>query len=205
MKERWLGFWTRAGAAGDAEAPWRLLSARYAEPQRPSHTLGHVAHCLEEFDAARDLARDPVAVEMALWYHDVVYDPRSVDNEKQSADLAAEAAVEMGLSAARATRVAELILVSTHRALAADPDAQLFADIDLAILGQAAAAFDQYEGQIRVEYAWVPEAAFRAGRSTILKSFLDRPSIYATPFFRKKYEAAARRNLSASLLRGRQA
>lgn len=201
MKQRWLEFWKRSGAGGDAALPWGVLSARYAEPHRAYHTLGHIAHCLEELDSARDLALDPVAVELALWYHDVVYDPRSKDNEQQSADLAAAAAVAMGFSAARARRVADLILVSTHQALAVDPDAQLFADIDLAILGQPAAVFDQYERQVRVEYAWVPDELFRAGRSAILKSFLDRPSIYATPFFGKKYEAAARRNLSESLLR----
>jgi predicted metal-dependent HD superfamily phosphohydrolase len=199
MKERWLKFWTLAGAAGDPEPPWALLSARYAEPQRAYHTLRHVAHCLDEFDPARGHARDPLVVEMALWYHDAIYDPKAKDNEARSAALAAEVAARMGLSAARTLRVADLIRVSTHTGLAPDPDAQLFADVDLAILGQPAAAFDEYERQVRVEYAWVPEPAFRAGRAAILKSFLDRPSIYGTEFFRRKYEESARRNLQDSL------
>ena len=199
MKERWLTFWTLAGAAGDPEPPWTLLSARYSEPHRAYHTLRHVAHCLDEFDAVRGLAREPVAIEMALWYHDAVYDPRAKDNEERSAVLATEVASRMGLSAARTLRVADLIRVSTHTGLAPDPDAQLFADIDLAILGRPSGDFDEYERQVRVEYGWVPEPAFRAARAAILKSFLDRPSVYGSEFFRRKYEESARRNLEDSL------
>jgi predicted metal-dependent HD superfamily phosphohydrolase len=201
MKTRWLKFWTAAGAAGDPEPEWLSLSARYEEPHRAYHTLRHISHCLDELDSVRPLAADPVAVEMALWYHDAVYDPRAKDNEERSAGLAAQAAAAMGLPAPFGARVAGLILVSTHRAPAEDPDAQLFADIDLSILGRSEAAFDEYERQVRREYSGVPEPAFRAGRAAILRSFLQRPSIYATGFFRGKYEAAARQNLSRSIAR----
>ena len=201
MKRRWLEFWSRAKASGDAEAPWARLSARYAEPQRASHTIAHIAHCLEEFGGARDLAADPLAVEMALWYHDAVYDPRRHDNEEKSAELAAADARLLGLAASFGDRVADLIRTSTHRALAEDPDAKLFSDIDLAILGRPVDVFDEYERKVRVEYAWVPEPAFRAGRSAILRSFLERPSIYATEHFRAKYEAPARDNLARSIRR----
>jgi predicted metal-dependent HD superfamily phosphohydrolase len=201
MKTRWLTFWARAGAAGDPEPEWRSLSARYQEPHRAYHTLRHIAHCLDELESARGLAADPVAVEMALWYHDGVYDPRAKDNEERSADIAARAAAAMGLPGGFGARVAGLILVSTHRAPAEDADPRLFADIDLSILGQAAEAFDEYERQVRVEYSWVPVPAFNAGRSAILRSFLGRPSIYGTEFFREKYEATARRNLSRSIAR----
>lgn len=199
MKDRWLNFWSAAGAAGDPGPAWDFLSARYAEPQRAYHTLRHVAHCLDELDAARGVARDPVGVEMALWYHDVVYDPRAHDNEERSAEIAARVAVEMGLSAARGLRVVDMIRVSTHAGLAPDPDAQLFADIDLAILGQPAAVFDEYERQVRSEYAWVPEPIFRSKRAAILQSFLDRPAVYGTAYFHQIYEAIARENLENSL------
>jgi len=199
MKDRWLKFWAAAGASGGPEPEWRALSARYAEPHRAYHTLEHIAHCLDEFDEARAQAADPVAVEMALWYHDAVYDPRAKDNEARSADLARRAAAAMGLAPEGGERVAALILVSAHTELAGDPDAGLFADIDLSILGRPSAIFAEYERRVRREYAWVPEVAFRAGRSAILKSFLERPSIYATSHFRRKYEEMARLNLTVSL------
>ena len=52
---------------------------------------------------------------------------------------------------------------------------------------------------MRREYAWVPDVQFRAGRSARLRLFLERPAIYATEFFRAKYEAAARSNLERSI------
>jgi len=199
VKDRWLAFWKASGATGDPERPWRFLSDAYSEPQRKYHTLRHIGHCLEEFEPARGLAKDPVAVEMALWYHDVVYDPRSKENEERSAVLADEAAAVMGWDRGRRERITGLIRASTHVAAAEESDARLFTDIDLSILGQPWAIFDEYERQIREEYAWVSDPAFRSGRGALLRSFLARASIYGTPAFREKYETAARRNLSASI------
>ena len=78
-------------------------------------------------------------------------------------------------------------------------DCALFLDMDLAILGSPAAEFDVYERLVRLEYGWVPEEAWIAGRSQVLRSFLARPLIYATPPFRKSHEVTARSNLTRSL------
>jgi predicted metal-dependent HD superfamily phosphohydrolase len=59
--------------------------------------------------------------------------------------------------------------------------------------------FDQYERQIRLEYEWVTDKAFVSGRSAVLQSFLDRPAIYSTDFFRTKFEVQARHNITRSL------
>ena len=61
--------------------------------------------------------------------------------------------------------------------------------------------FDEYELQIRREYGWVPDNAFREARSKILRSLLERPSVYATPTMRQRCEAQARANLERSLAR----
>lgn len=74
-------------------------------------------------------------------------------------------------------------------------------DIDLAILGAPQARFDEYEDQIRREYAWVPEADFRAGRARILESFLARPRIFQTRHFNARLEESARENMARSLAR----
>jgi predicted metal-dependent HD superfamily phosphohydrolase len=200
-RRRWRSLWTRLGASGAPDPVFESLAARYAEPHRAYHTLVHIEHCLGEFEEARSLAREPSAVELALWFHDAVYDPSAMDNEEKSAAWAVEVARNAGLAEALGRRVAGMILESTHRALPADPDARIFADIDLAILGQPEGVFDEYERQVRREYAWVPEPLFRANRAAILRSFLQRPALYGTDFFRGKYQNAARSNLERSLLR----
>ena len=200
-EERWRSLWGRLEARGDPVPPFEDLVARYSESHRAYHTLDHVTHCLNEFEAARTLALEPAAVELALWFHDAVYDPRAKDNEEKSAALALEIARNAGFSGALGLKVATMILASTHVAPPDDPDTRLFADIDLSILGQPQGVFDEYERQVRLEYAWVPEEMFRAGRSAILRSFLERPFLYGTDFFRGKYQKAARANVERSLLR----
>lgn len=169
------------------------LRARYSEPHRSYHNLAHVEHCLREFARVRHFAADPEAVEAAIWFHDAIYDPKAKDNEEQSAHLAlAMLPGETGL------RVARLIEATKHDGVAADPDAALLCDIDLSILAADEHAFEEYERQVRREYAWVPDEAFARGRSAVLRSFLARQAIYQTEPFRN-LEAPARANLERAL------
>ena len=161
----------------------------------------HIDECLREFDPARHLTNNLCAVEAAIWFHDAVYDSRTKDNEEKSAELWRDVAAGAGIEARVVEKVAKLILATKHAATPVDSDAELIADVDLAILGQPAERFDEYERQIREEYAWVPSEAFAAGRGAVLRGFLSRPSIYATEHFRRKYEARARENLRRSLER----
>jgi predicted metal-dependent HD superfamily phosphohydrolase len=202
---RWDALWRRLGARGDAAAVHDGLVGRYAEPHRAYHTLGHVAACLAEWDGARGGASDPDAGELALWFHDAVYDPRAGDNEARSADLAAAACREAGVGETFARRVAGLILETRHAGSPETPDGALVADADLAIFGRPPDEFAAYEAGIRREYAWVPVPEYRRGRSDILRRFLDRPAVYATSHFRERYEVQARRNLEGLLARLREA
>jgi predicted metal-dependent HD superfamily phosphohydrolase len=80
-------------------------------------------------------------------------------------------------------------------------DGRLLVDIDLSIFGRSGARFDAYERAIRREYDHVPERAFAKGRAAILRGFLDRPAIYLTNHFKRRYEPAARENLRRSVER----
>ena len=81
------------------------------------------------------------------------------------------------------------------------PDCAFFLDMDLSILGAAPEVFTAYEAAIRKEYAFVPAADYRQGRSAILKSFLAREQLYFTAYFRDRLEPQARQNLQQSLAR----
>jgi predicted metal-dependent HD superfamily phosphohydrolase len=75
-------------------------------------------------------------------------------------------------------------------------------DIDLSILGYPVEAFDAYERDIRAEYAWVPEEAFRHGRRRILEGLLRRDPLFQTETFRRRFESSARANLRRVLAAG---
>jgi predicted metal-dependent HD superfamily phosphohydrolase len=181
----------------------QLVNA-YSQTHRHYHTWAHIDCCLREFDAAADLAREPAEVELALWFHDAVYDPHASDNEAKSADWACELLNRNGVARERVERVRAHIMATRHEAPAALDDSRLVVDVDLSILGVAEDVYARFEIDVREEYRWVPEPLFRSKRAEILESFLARPTLYSTMPFLTKYEAPARRNLTAAIaaLRG---
>jgi len=83
--------------------------------------------------------------------------------------------------------------------VAADVDAAVLLDADLAILGAEPAAYSAYVHGVRLEYHHVAPPQWVVGRAAVLRSFLDRPAIFATPHMAATREARARANLSAEL------
>ena len=204
IKQRWCDLWRRLGAHSLPEPIFDELVHFYRQPHRAYHNLNHILDCLAQFDQARHLAERENEVEMALWCHDVIYDPQAANNEAQSATWAAHALQQGGIAAEVIAYMRALIMVTQHQTQPTYPDAALVADVDLSILGHPVAEFDRYEAAIRQEYQWVPESTYREARIKVLESFLTRPSVYQTQTFRDRYEAQARDNLTRSVrdLRG---
>ena len=199
--DRWLETWR--GFAVEDSPRLRIwyddLISCYSEPHRHYHTLQHLDECFARFDELRGEARHAEEIELALWFHDAVYDTKATDNELRSADLARRRALEAGVSTDAAGRVHALVLSTKHDARPDDIDARIVVDVDLAILGADRARFAEYEQQVRAEYAWVPGFVFRRNRRKLLDAFLARPSIFNTARFVEKYEARARQNISRGL------
>lgn len=200
LEARWLRWWKNVGATGDGRAVFRTIEAHYTESHRAYHTLEHLGHCFEEFDQAKYLAYHVFILELAIWFHDIIYDPHARDNEEQSAKLAQQICSHAKLSSNFGSLTANLIRATKHTGdQVTGKNARLLLDIDLAILGQPPERFSEYERQIRVEYAWVPEGEYRKRRAEILQGFLAQTHIYRTWFFQERYEVAARMNLKASI------
>lgn len=195
---QWNATWRDLGAHPPTGV-FAALLARLAEPHRAYHTLRHVKECLAHLDSARHCCEHPAEVALALWFHDAVYDPQRHDNEALSAAWAGRVLGQAGIPAKTTGRVRNLVLATQHDSLPENADARVIVDIDLAILGAETARFDEYESQIRQEYAWVADADFRRGRAQIVQGFLQRPRIYATDFFHGRLEAQARANLERAL------
>jgi len=175
------------------------LIAAYEQPQRKYHTLQHLNECIALLEPHLHLAKYPAEVEIALWFHDAVYDVKAKDNETRSANWAAEELGAARISQESIERVKQLIMATCHAALPEGQDQQLLVDIDLAVLGSPRQRFIEYEAQVRGEYQWVPGFLFRKKRRGILKEFLARNPIYNTPEIRQALESQARDNLAYSV------
>ncbi len=199
--ERWQALWKRLGGTGPLERWHEVLTACYSAPGRHYHTLDHLEACLTLFDEWRGLAERPDEVELALWTHDVIWEPLATDSELLSAGWVRQVGVVAGVDETVLRRVGDLILATTHAAPAPGGDAALVQDIDLAILGADPTRFAAYESAIAAEYAVVPATAFRTGRARVLQEFLARPTLYQTAEGRARYEVGARQNLTQALKR----
>ena len=195
----WSAAWRDLALPVPSPAVLDALLRAWAEPHRRYHTLQHLAECLALFERERALAERPGEVALALWFHDAVYDTSRHDNEAASAAWASRVLHGAGASGEVVERVQSLILATCHDGVPATADARLLVDIDLAILGAAPARFDEYERQIRAEYAFVPEARFRTKRAEILRGFLERPALYVTAALAGRLEATARANLAQAI------
>jgi predicted metal-dependent HD superfamily phosphohydrolase len=196
----WRRLWTELGAHTIDGGLFNQLVAAYSEAHRHYHTLQHLRECFAHLEAAASLGRRPAEVELALWFHDAVYDPQRGDNEERSAQWAGRSILAAGCDSDVAQRVQALVLATrSHEAMDADPDTQLLLDVDLAILGAAPARYAEYERQIRAEYAHVPDEDFRRGRAQLLSQLLARPRIYATEAFHAALEQRARGNLAQAV------
>ena len=181
------------------EATGQALLSAYGESHRHYHSTRHLEDCLEKLDAAASLATDAAEVELALWFHDAIYNPLKGGNELASAEWAKRFLTEAGARPGRPESVHALVMATQHAVPATTEDAKLLVDIDLSILGANDSDYDAFERNVRKEYRWVPYFLYRKKRREILQSFLARPSIYEKPFFREKFEAKARENLRRAI------
>lgn len=183
----------------ESKGLFQKLLDSYSEPQRQYHTLQHLVECIQKFELVIDLVNLPREIEVALWFHDAVYDVKGHDNEALSASWAKESLVVVGASKDEIDRIFHLIMVTQHINIPQSLDEQTLVDIDLSILGEQTDRFNEYDIQVRQEYAWVPDDVYRTKRCEVLEMFLTRPSIYSTAYFQNHFEVQARENLQRSI------
>ena len=135
LAERFYATWERCTHGESDPSPiWRVVQYRYSEPHRYYHTLGHIAQCLTELDSARDRIGEFDATELAIWFHDVIYNYGAKDNEELSAEAFREHANDH-MAAGLVERVNQLILATKHTGFAEDEGVAYMVDIDLSGFG----------------------------------------------------------------------
>lgn len=177
------------------------LLARYRERHRRYHTAEHVAWVIqhvEELDREESTA-DLNAVVAAAFYHDAIYEPRYPVNERASARLAKRDLNQLGWAEGRIDSIAMMIEATRDHVDPPDIDTSILFDADLATLGSEPADYEAYAKAVRSEYRHLDDDEWRIGRVHVLRSFLDRETIFATRSGRLRWEEAARMNLEAEL------
>jgi len=208
IDERWVRFWERVApreSRREYAQPFEVLCTLYGEEHRAYHDLMHIEYCLRQLDVHRALAQDADAVEMALWFHDVIYNthpqPKGLPgNEARSAAVAEEILCMAGFELAFRQKVVDLIMVTRHLPGGAKtPDEMLMADIDWSPMGWSWEQFQESRRKIRHEYGHLSDEVFNAGRRKFLLETRDHTPMFYLTEFRQRFEARVYDNIAREL------
>lgn len=181
---------------------WAVIKARYCEPVRFYHTLEHIEDLIIVLEPYKSGIADLPCIILALFFHDIVYDPKSSLNEEKSAELF----VEMFTGKLTADHldknlipkvVSYILATKTHYSEnTADRDLNIFLDIDMSILGREHQEYAEYSLKIFKEYSHMEVPIFKEARAKFLRNIImgDR-KIFCTEEFRSTMEDQAMKNL----------
>lgn len=179
---------------------WLDIAAHYNETQRNYHSLRHLYQLFFEFKQICQYLYEPHIIALALYYHDVIYNPRRSDNEPKSAEYMSDK-LSYYLNDQQCQHIYDLIMMTATHQLTelADKnkrsDAAYMLDMDLSILGMPWPEYEHYAQAIRQEYAHVPTADYKMGRTQVLQTLLAHPRLYLTEHY-QQLETQARTNLA---------
>lgn len=197
--DRFRALWQRClidGAADDSSEIHQRLLAGYREPQRHYHTLAHIEQCLGMFDQCKSLASNPDALELAVWFHDVIFEPGKSDNEKRSAQLYLQFANGVHDEPTRGL-VDRLIMATLHDGSSlTDSDAMYMVDIDLSSFGLSWDEFLQDSQNLRLEGAELSDAEYYRRKTNFQNCLLAKERFYLSDYFAERLETRARENLA---------
>jgi len=176
------------------------LIGQYATPGRHYHNLQHIEALLTLQEVYAAAIRNNEVLQLAIFYHDIIYNVLKSDNEEQSALAAGAFLQQTTFPPYLIVTVMDYIRATkTHTGDEHDDDLDFLLDFDLSILGSPANVYSQYAQQIRQEYSVYPDEVYNPGRKQVLTHFLEKPVIYRTAVFREQYEAQARQNIALEL------
>lgn len=184
---------------------YKKIQTHYNEPHRAYHNWTHVQDVLTSLDFLLNnqqqmklTPHDVAITTLAAFFHDVIYDPKSNTNEKDSATLFEEFVAALSMPVTKesndtkapyklnsniATKVIECIIASASHITSSMEANQtnniivaIFLDADISILGKSSHIYDTYAGCIRKEYIFVERDVYCSKRAEILEGFLPLQS-----------------------------
>jgi predicted metal-dependent HD superfamily phosphohydrolase len=176
----------------------QVLLDHYSQSGRHYHNLDHVNHCLDQSRLVEGLLANVRALNLAIWFHDSVYDPMASDNEAKSAMLFRELAGR-AMTDSLIDDVVRLILVTGSGQVPRQADEAFMVDIDHSSFGLPWEPFLADSLAVRAERTHLTDEQYSIQQSRMLTGLLEREAVFVTDFFRARYEHVARSNISRYL------
>ena len=205
------------------------LSAIYGQETRLYHNMYHINFCLTQLaDWYRTTVTKETAltrmqkdtIELAIWFHDVVYNPYSKTNEADSAVQFREWAdgnqrllskmsydtIPVSTDRIHDIRfrdlVERMILATKNHSMDQDnltETEQVFLDIDLSIIATNRNTYSNYVASVRREYAYTSDEEYLKYRCEFLAKILNRKRLFYSDYYYEKCEILSCVNLALEL------
>ena len=124
LKTHWFQLFSSFENQSLVQEMYQKLHKHYSEPHRAYHTLEHIETCLDQ--AQEVIFEDDFAVNFALFFHDIIYNPRAKDNELQSALIAANFLQDLSCSPQVIDKVTQLIELTAHPSMPKSQDEKYY-------------------------------------------------------------------------------
>lgn len=196
LGSRWELLCNEIDITDTSEVLFADLQKHYTETQRMYHNFSHIHAMLKICEQYISEIKNYRILQLAVWYHDIIYRATRKDNELKSAEYALDVLDNSNLSPLEFDQLKQLIIsTKSHDILWDNFDNRLMLDVDLAVLATSREAYTGYTHAIREEYKIYPNFLYKKGRKKVLQHFLEKKQIYFTKEFQAQHETDARENL----------
>jgi dephospho-CoA kinase/predicted metal-dependent HD superfamily phosphohydrolase len=203
-----------------ADDIFRIVEFQYSAKSRAYHTVEHIRNMCHDLryawtqDNIETNVLSNTALQLAILFHDFVYDPRSSVNEQESVKMMYSLVDMFNPNVApnlpEVLELASFMILSTvkhelpsgeeaDKMYAKYPEllnlTKIFLDLDLGVFMHYY-SFRDFEKNIRAEYGMVPSSIYYPKRLEILGEFAKRDQIYLSDIFGNNSNLIAKRNLN---------
>lgn len=166
----------------------------YANNRLAYHNWEHIT---EMFMIADNLGIElSQAQNIAILYHDIVYDINRKDNEEQSASYMQRELGETDIDD-KVIKTASMIIMDTKHHIPTIDESAIVIDLDMVHLSFDFDIFLYYRDKIRKEYSKISDKEFYQGENYFFENLLKQNKILFTKYFS---EEQLRQNLKQKIL-----
>lgn len=169
----------------------------YSLEDKYYHNLKHIQNLLKYLNDFELDFNDKLMLELSIWFHDIIYDPKSINNEFYSAIYFDDFIRNSGnFDAYHIINdiIYNIILSTKHDNSAKTRLEKIMCDIDLRELAEDWYIDNSYK--IKKEYSHLSNEEWKRGRIDFINKFLNKDRIYLTDEYYNLYETKARLNLT---------
>jgi len=203
MEDRWLNLIERIGKIFKVSTDIlplyydMVLKPAYTAETRHYHNLKHIEYMLDHVKDFKLTDTEKIKLEIAIWFHDLIYDASRSNNEALSAITVTTFCQTAGLDDLSQGEIVDLILMTKPDLPARTELQKILCDLDLR--GFAEDWQPENGAKIRLEYSHLSDEEFNKGRKEFLKTMLNKKFIYYTGTYRSTLEFQARHNLTIEM------